>query len=1295
MRLTKNILRITGITVAVILMLLAGFYFWFVNHAESAIEELVYLQSKGKLKVSIGKISYNYGRKLGLKEVTIYTVDSLAGNTSYRFAIDELHLKAKAIRPLIFHNQLLLDSILIQSPKITITQHQKSGGGGKTISLPDEFGKVYHSIQQALKVLEVKRFQIDNAQFTLIDQTQPEHVPLVLSRLNFQVDNIKVDSLSPTRHNKFFFSDNMVLHTDHQVFTLPSGRHQISFNQFRINIARRWILIDSCTITAIKRHPTSSSFRIFLDSLSLLNVDFPTMTETGILKADSMYCVRPNIQVELSSRDSLRHPRKKPLNIRHVLRNLASDMQVGYIGVKDGSVQLTTEKDDHANTFRSAHDNFELINFKVDTRAEDPVSIGQFRMAIRNYEAYAKDSAYAFRFDSIHFTDNNIRLHHFTIRTSPGARVAVKREYTIPQFELRGFSWPELIYNRKIKATEAVLTNPVLHYTKLRTEKDTGAKLSLYNVFEVLDTLMNLEKISMVNGTLDFTLNPQTAVVLEKVNGTVNTNRLLQATSSGYIERAVEGLSFAKGKVTLPAMNLQLQDAKFDGSTQSLRIRRVALQHKDHSIEASATGLSLNGLLVNDSTRSIQIHRMGWTQANIKAQMTPPKKDSTAKSPAGFAIRLGNIKGARTQLAWVTPEQNISTFIDQLEVTSIAKIPEHHLQVEGLHLVGRDLSVQVPGTSLTVDQYQVTDRKQSQLKAVQLQHYTEKDSIDVSVPVISFVPDLLEHSLQGNLRVRELHLQQAIVKASMHQQQDSTHLMHSTATHHNKKKWPAIIVDEFEANEPVIDFAHSSNQQHLRLILNNEGGKDQLFLSGLRTITAPHHGIEIHKAGIRFGNIRYTNTGEKKAAVTISNLTSTIERIKWQAGTAHKKSTWEALVKSHAMDTLHASHLGKQDGELHLQQFQTSNWWLSPGDVQSLSRENKHWQLTIGGGQYSSAKNHFYWNGLQMNATQQTLSLDSFSYAPSISRDQFIAASPYQTDYIRVHTGAILLHGLDPNRYFHDSIISARSLSMYNPHIDVYRDKRPPFKAGIIKPLPVQMLSKIPVRIAIDSIQLHNAFAKYAELSDKTHLTGTIPFTGLNATLHHVKNFDLQPADSFHLHASARLLDTIPVQLHMRESYTDSLAGFLMTVQMEPADLTILNPVLEPLASVKLPSGKLNSMHMRVVGRDHLSLGEMQLYYNQLKVQFLKNGQETKKTFLTGLMTFVANRFVIRHKNNSRTGLIYFPRYRDRSIFNYWIKMTLSGAASSVGAKRNKKYLRQYQKALKEMGLPPISLGHQ
>jgi hypothetical protein len=284
------------------------------------------------------------------------------------------------------------------------------------------------------------------------------------------------------------------------------------------------------------------------------------------------------------------------------------------------------------------------------------------------------------------------------------------------------------------------------------------------------------------------------------------------------------------------------------------------------------------------------------------------------------------------------------------------------------------------------------------------------------------------------------------------------------------------------------------------------------------------------------------------------------------------------------------------------------------------------------------------------------------------------------------------MHNPDLHGYFRDTLAHVATMHIENPLISVYRDKRPPREPNVIRPLPVDMLKNLQLKLKVDSILVHNGYVRYEELSEKTGRAGVIGISKLNASLATLKSHDLHPKDSLRLQADAWLLDSIHVNLRLHESYTDSLAAFHMTTKIGPTNLMVLNKVVEPLASVRIRSGHLDTLTLRAIGREYLSYGEMKMLYRKLNVQFLQAGNEQKRGFVTKMITFIANTFVIKTRNEHKTGIIYFERLRDRSIFNYMIKMVMSGAGSSVGAKRNQKYLRHYKRELRKQGLPPIHL---
>jgi len=409
------------------------------------------------------------------------------------------------------------------------------------------------------------------------------------------------------------------------------------------------------------------------------------------------------------------------------------------------------------------------------------------------------------------------------------------------------------------------------------------------------------------------------------------------------------------------------------------------------------------------------------------------------------------------------------------------------------------------------------------------------------------------------------------------------------------------------------------------------------------------------------------------------------------------KPFWSGLVNTLNLKEPNSLTFGKNQNRLLFNQVSVGNLSLSSdyvSDFNTLLKFNVNAWLRTTTGQYVDSTTTLKWYNADYNYSKKTLTLDSFAYHPTQERDVVIANTPYQTDYITFKTGAVKLIDFNLEKYEKDSAIIANTMTLTNPVITVYRDKFPPFLAGIIKPLPVDKIKAIKLPVSIQNVNLVDGFISYTEKNAKTRAEGTLQLTHVNGGLSNIKNRNIGQTDSLRLSLNAYLMDSALIRLRVKESYTDSLSGFLMTLRLQPTSLSFLNPVLAPLSNVVISSGIIDSLRLRAIGREHLALGEMKMYYRNLKIKLIKEGDENKTTFLTNAISFLANTFIIKKNNNGRTGLVYFERLRDRSFFNYIVKMTFSGMATSVGVKKNRKYMKQYKRELKEQNLPPIDLNN-
>ena len=498
---------------------------------------------------------------------------------------------------------------------------------------------------------------------------------------------------------------------------------------------------------------------------------------------------------------------------------------------------------------------------------------------------------------------------------------------------------------------------------------------------------------------------------------------------------------------------------------------------------------------------------------------------------------------------------------------------------------------------------------------------------------------------------------------------------------------PEIFVDRLEMEHPVFSLESAASKGIQKVYW--DGSKSNVSLKNF-TSKGIDNTISIGSLNTTISNFSFTNADNKTTASKEGSLKIQLSDMVVNSG---KKLFWSAKVNEVEAKNFTADSIGKKAANVKVYQGILKNLQLGSeinGDLKAIIKKNPSFTVTDVSGQIVDEKNSWTWHDLSFSKSAQSFSVDSFSFHPVKSRDEFIAASEWQTDYMTLKTGKVSVSKFNLDQYLEDSVFRSGNISIDSAYFTSYRDKTPPFKSGVIKSLPAKLIQKIPFKVSVDTILISNGTAVYTELNDKTKETAVIPVTRMSGDIFPIRNFDLTPADSFRIRLNGYLLDSGWIRLRTRESYLDSLSGFLITLRMQPHSMMYLNNILPALSSVKLHSGYLDTLTMRAVGQEYLSLGEMRMNYHDLKVQFLKNGKEDKKTFLQGLMTFIANSFIIKKENTKRVGVVYFPRIRDRSFINYYIKIVMSGVASSVGAKKNKRLMRRYNKQLKMRQLPGI-----
>lgn len=1274
----KPLFKLVGSALLVLLVLLTAFHLWFRDHAEEVIEELVDARSHGKVHLQLKKFRFNYfSRRMELQNAVFYTTDSTNAPSSYRFRVDRIKIELHSFWQLVLKGQLNIDSLTLLSPDIQALRLRPfDNSRGSEVSIPREMGRIYKSINEGLNVLQVKKFGIEEGTFSIINNMETGKRPITISHIDFYINNLEPDSSAINNPAKYLYNDNMVLRTHNQHIELPDGRHTIAFRQFRINIRRELIEMDSCTIAAEKTDSTRAAFSVFFDTLRLSTVDFTSLYQSNLVKADSVYCTKPDIKLWIGLKNN-QHGKIPLPTLKQLIQPLTGDLQLGYVGIADASINILASRNDQAASISSKNDNIEMTDLRINSDSSHPFYLKTFSIAIRDYETINRDSTLAFRFDSIKFFNNKVVLSNFTVHTLHGKHpVYAERNYSVPHFELENLSWDELLFNKNIKASKAVLYDPVMNYQRLKPRMN-GQKLTLFKALGTIDNLMELQQLQVINGQLNIQLDSRTKVNLQNADILVSSNELLKSKNISAIQESVNQLQFGQGTITINDLRAEMKNVRFTGQDQQLAADELIVHDSANTIRAEATNVFMNELYYNDSSRQLSVDGLRWQQASVRFTAIPKRS-----KPSRSSISLRNIQGTNTLLFIHNASQTITTDVLELSAAEVLKPANERTSIKEFAATGKNFMLVQDSLWIEAAAYAISDQKPSSLQGACFEQSGLNVNFTGSVKTIQFTPSLQE-ILDKKFEFEHLAIDRPVIVIQSKKNRQSTAFKNKPA--------PALMIKEINVSNPSLYYMQKDSGSSAGFSwpgLVTAAGKNTLSLHNI-VIDKQSGSIAIRNFNARSSGFIYQSPSGNRWGIDSGYVSVEGNDIR-KIITGKDSAGWRGTISTLQLKNLNPFKT-KKNGQLNIDQTTLDNILLPAQgfrDYTVFLEKNPAFRISNTNGRFINATTAINWYNFYYNNQDKQSGVDSFTIAPAMPEDSFANAHKFQRDYITASAGRTTLSNFDLPFYIQRNILKGGMLDITQPVITAVRDTRKPFEAGKLKPLPAAWLQKIGLLLNLDSIRLSGGYVDYTQFYLKSKQFAAITFNKLAAALTTIKNVDIAGRDSLTLDASARLNGTIPLHLFARESYTDSLSGMLLYLQMQQADLTSLNPLLEKAGLIRLPSGYLDSLQMTAVANEYTAVGKMKTTYHDLKLAILKKGKGSAQTNVAKFKSFLVNSFALRHKNTDRTAVVYFTRNRDRSFFNYLAKMTLNGISKSAGLKREKKKIQRAHKKLLQKKLP-------
>jgi len=309
------------------------------------------------------------------------------------------------------------------------------------------------------------------------------------------------------------------------------------------------------------------------------------------------------------------------------------------------------------------------------------------------------------------------------------------------------------------------------------------------------------------------------------------------------------------------------------------------------------------------------------------------------------------------------------------------------------------------------------------------------------------------------------------------------------------------------------------------------------------------------------------------------------------------------------------------------------------------------------------------------SARAKTIHIRGLKMIPMYPDLQFSRMLKTQKDRYNLSFPKIALGGVDFISLNTDGLLHAQSLKIENADAKVFMNREmPPGKANKGSNFPHMALRRLPIQTTIDTLMLRRVKVAYTEYNPISQQRGTVHIEQMTGNIYNVTNDSVSLAKNHHAIAVLDAYLVKAAQLHIRIDFNLKAdnGAFAFKGNIGKMDMVKLNPLSKALGLVKVVSGQIQKMDFDVTANQAGSHGIMHMYYNNLKVDLLKEGEDGEPAKKKGLLTFLANNLIIKDSNPLkgdplRTAKIEFERPPGASFFNLLWKSVFVGLRETVG----------------------------
>ena len=1215
---------------------------------KSVLKEVVNRETRGAYQIDFSRISVSLVKgRVMVNETELKPTNTPKYKEYFQLKISSLYFSLGSWQQLLFHGILFVDSLQINQPDISIF-HSSSHSNTNTAV---QIRKIYASLKDIsekykIHVLEIKKANVG------IHSLEANTTSLVMGNIDFRLENF---GQKKNQKSKLRYSDNIVLNIPQQRWVFASGQ-SFSFKNLFFSGKDQFFEIDSCTL-AVPTASSGNTSSLYADKL-LIMAELSSIFEKDELKIDTLNCKSPILSLNLHSTAE---------DSADDLHQLFGNIHIQYLNIENGQIQLKSS--DGNRSYTSQKSNLKIYALDISHDLFPHIHVGNIDFHLNNVSFASRDSLYQLTIKEFKLDGNNLVCKNAFLKPSP-KNVGIFSGMNLPAFTLINVSLQDLL-EKRLKAQSVLIDKPQVHFiVEGGNKKPIKEGISVdrfYDALSGLAQIIDVHRLTVKGGDLEShsILNKAFKLAIKNINAEINLEDLLASSSPVTTKQSIRMMSMGSLILNDENITAELKNFFINGTMQTGKLGSLDLYLSPgirlHSDNTSWERLSWEDFIKN---KRINIDSLNIGKLYLTIASGQHDQKNKKKSILSIAIKKLDTHEAFIELNKRKNNVQLRAKASDIILTQLTLLDSVLLWADVVAKF-ENISFHDDHKHITAQQLKLSGNNESNAENI-----TYDDSINsVRIPKIKFWLSINKPILRDfNFQYLSIYKPEIMIRKPF-------------SDFEVNKKNTTTGITPFHIQKLDITDGHFNYRY-----------PDKISTSAYFNAKIESARTDDNNTAISFSqgtlNFDSVTISTEKFYAALNKLNLDVSEGVWSSNYTQEpvfkglvNGQWSSmmLIKPMKNSSVEIGDLSGGVQNLSLTIESRNNNQLVDDIIDRMS-------LTTGRLCYTNSAVTGMISGISGSGKNGTLVLKNIEVRPNTTLGLFLKTSRWQKSYQTFNCERVLLKRINTKALLHDSGIVIQHIYFQSPHLSTFRDKNIAFQHGMEKFMPSKLIAGIKIPVQIDSVSIKEGSVDVREISAVTKREAVIPVRNINALLTNIKSQPDQK-DSLLIEASANVVDYTVPKLLYSESYADSLSGFKMSYNFSPMFLPTLTKVTNPLSAVAVTSGHADTLYTSLSGNKYAAFGEINFYYDKLRIRFLNREDTTKKNFRLAFKTRFVNSIIVKSSNKKQSN-IFFIRDREKFVFNYWLKTLFSGFLTSTGIKSNGKYKKMHDHLKEKYSLP-------